>query len=546
MAEENDRIGLLIQEALQLLDEGQGLYRTCAAEYALGNPKIITDAETFTSQINDLFRGLIIKVLHGVVAADRKLGLNEINLCRSVFSRLWGRFFDADQAKSVLTKHSEEPYRWEDLLWPFEKLQPFRDRVVELQTLVMRFGQVAAQADGQMRPQEGKHLQWLMAEMQRMLHPLRADIGESEEVNVSQKKPLGRQKLAQQFQSKYAQEEIDKPLPIPPEVNDLESLLKELEGLIGLAAVKRDVRELVHFLEMQRHRQKHNLPATSVSLHAIFSGNPGTGKTTVARLYGKLLGSLGFLKKGHLIETDRGGLVAEYAGQTAGKTGAKIDEALDGVLFIDEAYSLVSEGEDPYGAEAVQTIVKRMEDQRDRLVVILAGYPQPMEDLLDTNPGLASRFGRTLQFADYSPVELCRIFNTFCLRDQYRLPPLTRAKLLLGFRWHCGRKDERFGNGRLARNVYEASLRRLATRLARVRTVTKEQLMTLDVGDLALDEIPSTTWNELEKLRFETICVKCVQPLDIPALELGMILACQGCQHKQAVEWGEIKNGVAV
>src|SRR5262249_31610405 len=148
--------------------------------------------------------------------------------------------------------------------------------------------------------------------------------------------------------------------------------------------------------KMQQERKKFDLPHTAISLHSVFSGNPGTGKTSVARLLGHIFGAMGLLAKGHLVETDRSGLVAEYAGQTAVKTNKKIDEALDGVLFIDEAYSLVSDkkGDDAYGAEAVQTLLKRMEDDRDRLVVILAGYPKPITRLLRSNPGLSSRFSR--------------------------------------------------------------------------------------------------------------------------------------------------------
>jgi SpoVK/Ycf46/Vps4 family AAA+-type ATPase len=278
---------------------------------------------------------------------------------------------------------------------------------------------------------------------------------------------------------------------------------------------------------------------TKISLHAIFSGNPGTGKTTVARLYGKLLGALGFLQKGHLVETDRGGLVAEYAGQTATKTNARFEEALDGVLFIDEAYSLVNDGEDPYGAEAVQTLLKRMEDQRDRIVVILAGYPEPMENLLSTNPGLASRFGRTLHFADYSPVELCRIFACFCQRDSYALPAATRSSLIDGLTWHWKKRNERFGNGRLARNLFESSLRRLATRLSKIKAMSKALLSTLDANDLALDDVPEEVKKQIGQHRYDSLCFSCAKPLRVDAKQLGTEIVCPGCQKAQKVEWGE-------
>src|SRR5438128_8094386 len=165
----------------------------------------------------------------------------------------------------------------------------------------------------------------------------------------------------------------------------------------------------------------------------VFTGNPGTGKTSVARILGKIFGAMGILAKGHLVETDRSGLVAEFAGQTGPKANAKIDEALDGVLFIDEAYSLVAHGgEDPYGEEAVQALLKRAEDDRHRLVVILAGYPEEMQTLLDSNPGLSSRFNRQLKFEDYSPLALAEIFGSLCHKDTYTLASGTRPKLMLG------------------------------------------------------------------------------------------------------------------
>src|SRR5215468_8367701 len=192
---------------------------------------------------------------------------------------------------------------------------------------------------------------------------------------------------------------------------DLQQSLKELDDLIGLGPIKQEVRTLANYLKLERRRGEAGLSETEISLHMVFTGNPGTGKTTVARIVGRIFAAMGVLKKGHLIETDRSGLVAGYAGQTGPKANAKIDEALDGVLFIDEAYSLVAdEGQDAYGMEAVQAVLKRAEDDRNRLVIIMAGYTEEMNTLLDSNPGLSSRFNRVLNFEDYSPVELARIY----------------------------------------------------------------------------------------------------------------------------------------
>jgi SpoVK/Ycf46/Vps4 family AAA+-type ATPase len=327
------------------------------------------------------------------------------------------------------------------------------------------------------------------------------------------------------------------------ESEQLSDVLDELDVLIGLDSIKLEMRELVNFLKIQAERVKHDLPQTAISLHAVFSGNPGTGKTTVARYFGRILGAMGILAKGHLIETDRSGLVAEYAGQTAPKTNKRIDEALDGVLFIDEAYSLVAEtGDDPYGTEALQALLKRMEDERDRLVVILAGYPRPMEQLLRKNPGLGSRFNRTFVFPDYTLTELGAILGTMCARDRYKLPASTRAKLLLGFRYLLDHRDEQFGNGRLVRNVFERSVRRLANRLATIHPLTRELLTTLQPEDIVMEKVPEEVWSEGKTAQrfFRVACPSCRNVSRLAQQHLGRKVQCPRCSQDFAAEWGEV------
>jgi SpoVK/Ycf46/Vps4 family AAA+-type ATPase len=293
---------------------------------------------------------------------------------------------------------------------------------------------------------------------------------------------------------------------------------------------------------MQQQREAMGLPQTKVSLHMVFSGNPGTGKTTVARIIGRVFGAMGILAKGHLVETDRSGLVAQFAGQTGPRTNKKIDEALDGVLFIDEAYSLVStRGEDPYGAEAVQALLKRMEDERHRLVVILAGYPEPMDALLASNPGLSSRFNRKLHFADYSTMELARILQAMCERDHYELPSATRARLLTGFHWLVEQRDEHFGNGRLVRNTFERAIRRLATRIAGVTPVTRELLTRLEPADLVFDGLPDEARDaaRLTASRFRIACPACQHTHIVAAKFLGQAAKCKRCSGKMPLDWGE-------
>ena len=261
---------------------------------------------------------------------------------------------------------------------------------------------------------------------------------------------------------------------------------EELDGLIGLDAVKQEVRSLANFVKLQKQREAKGLKTAKVSYHLGFYGSPGTGKTTVARIVGRIYKDLGVLKKGHTVETDRAGLVGEYVGKTGPKTDTVISQALDGVLFIDEAYSLVPEsgnGSD-YGQEAISTILKRMEDYRDRLVVIVAGYKNEMKRFIDSNPGLQSRFNRYIDFPDYSPKELTDIFKMYMKKNQYTISEETENYLKEQFEYAVAHKDRNFGNARFARNVFEKSIQAQANRLGGREGLSKEVLTELTIDDL--------------------------------------------------------------
>lgn len=260
--------------------------------------------------------------------------------------------------------------------------------------------------------------------------------------------------------------------------------LMELESLIGLTSVKKEIQTLTNFIKIQQEREKQGLKSSSLSYHCVFTGNPGTGKTTVTRIVADIYKELGVLRKGHLVETDRAGLVAEYVGQTAVKTNKIIDSALDGVLFIDEAYSLIGGGENDYGKEAIATLLKRMEDDRDRLVVILAGYTKEMKDFIDTNPGLQSRFNRYIEFPDYTAEELYQIFELNMKKFDYRLADGAKEQLMQYFEQAVANKDKNFGNGRFVRNTFEKVLEHQANRLASVSNLTTEQLSEITIEDL--------------------------------------------------------------
>ena len=283
-----------------------------------------------------------------------------------------------------------------------------------------------------------------------------------------------------------AKKKSDKAEPPEEPPVTVEEALAELDALVGMPSVKAEVRKMVGMVKNNEQRRAAGLKVAPMSYHMVFTGNPGTGKTTVGRIMAKIFRALGLLKRGHLVETDRSGLVGEYVGKTAVKTNKLIDQALDGVLFIDEAYALTEGGGNDYGKEAVDTLLKRMEDDRNRLVVIVAGYTDNMKNFIDANPGLKSRFNRDIDFPDFTPAELAEVFRRTAKKNQYVLAPEVDRTLEECMAVFTRRKDKQFGNGRFVRNLFEKSLERQALRLGTLDNPTKEQLATLTTADVDL------------------------------------------------------------
>lgn len=269
----------------------------------------------------------------------------------------------------------------------------------------------------------------------------------------------------------------------------LQDIMQELDALIGLGTVKKLISEIRAFVEIQKRRVSEQLATEPLVLHMIFKGNPGTGKTTVARIVGKLFKEMGVLPKGHLIEVERADLVGEYIGHTAQKTREQIKKAMGGIFFIDEAYSLARGGEKDFGKEAIDVLVKAMEDHKDQLILILAGYRDEMDWFLRTNPGLRSRFPIIIEFPDYSLDELLEIADCMLRIRQYRLNQEARQELRAILARKTNGGHEHNGNARLVRNIIERAIRRQAVRLVIQNEITREELIV--IVDADIEEAPA-------------------------------------------------------
>jgi hypothetical protein len=515
--------------------------------------------------MNDLHQGFLMKVFSSVVPDTNSRSIEQRQLGRVLLEHIWGKKVIGSQlheAVDWLIKASDD-FQWRDVVRPFAEIPALRDRWGELETLAMRMASILASIDGEVSVADNEAITAMKRQFDELQGKAPEHLASETDTQNARDALKWLREEAKRLREGVGVTAAEKPTPMagpgasvatsvtPPATapaddrtpqQRLADAREKLDRLIGLEAIKDQIQTLTNFLKMERQREEAGLPTTKPSLHMSFVGNPGTGKTSVARIIAEIYGALGILTKGHLVETDRSGLVAEYAGQTGPKTNAKIDEALDGVLFIDEAYSLIDEsGQDQYGREAVQTLLKRMEDQRERLIVILAGYPVEMQKMIRSNPGLSSRIGTTMHFDDYTPEDLCRIFELIAGKAKYTLPTESRRRLLRGFTYLYIGRDRHFGNGRCSRNSFERSVRRLANRLAAISDINSELLTTLQPEDIEVDGVLQSHLAAMadEVGHVRVLCKECGEGSVIDDKLLGTDITCAKCNNSVHADWGE-------
>ena len=530
------------------------LYKQCGTWMVRRFPTLLEgDREKFVELMDDLHRGLLIKVYVTVVRADNRWSAPEKKVAAAMIEHLWDQQLRGNELREAATELFQQAdlLKWEALVAPFVRYEPLADSKSHVETIVMRLANLVAKCDGQLLDEESVALHTLQREIDMALYPadpqsVLAPLAPSAEKGnraTAKKSDTAKQKSGSAKQQKDGKVQQTEPVSEAEREQRLSVAMKELDELIGLDSVKDRVKSYTNFLRLQGQRRAAGLSTMPISLHMSFVGNPGTGKTTVARIVGQILGALGTLNSGHVVETDRSGLVAEYAGQTAPKTNELCDSALNGILFIDEAYSLVdASGDDAYGREAVQCLLKRMEDDRESVAVILAGYSNEMKQLIRSNPGLSSRVNTTIEFDDYTPLQLGQIFEHLCEQNEYAIPSDARYRLLLGFHHLYQERDRHFGNGRLVRNVFEESVRCLADRIADAGQLTESLLTTLLAIDIRFPDLDNETLDALVSaehvLRFK--CDNCNSMVRIKPESLGRRIKCGKCSQVQHVGWADI------
>jgi len=454
-------VDLISDQFFETVNDCRHIYVDQAVEVTLSSLTLSADQQSeFLDEVEVRFNRLLIKVFAEVAWSDLVWSQNEGLLAVQLLEDLLRTKIPARDVKATLKQLLEisSQESWQAVLEPFMRVTD--ETLGQLKNLKWQLHQFLTPPPAPPKKQAERREVNEAADQVYGIVQNAIDSANNQATQVAPKQTASSdaQQLTDTSAAAISAEEREEKLA---------TAIEELDVLIGIGDVKSEVKGLVNFLKVQTARKAAGLPENPISLHMVFEGNPGTGKTTVA-----IFGAMGVLEKGHLVETDRSGLVAEFVGQTATKANKIIDSALDGVLFIDEAYSLVGDPKDSFGAEALQILLKRAEDDRDRLIVIMAGYSEQMKQLLQSNPGLSSRFARSFGFPDYSAGELSRIFSVLAEKNHYRVCASVQQKLETILESAVKSKDEHFGNGRLVRNLFEKAIRNLADRVVNVPELT--------------------------------------------------------------------------
>jgi len=516
----------VLEELAQAMKQCREVYLSCASRRS-GLPR---DALPQLARSQDrLHRCLLVKICATISEADGRWAYEE-QRCAAALLRHVGIRSSEDELRKTVDYVGRQAARldWQQLYQPFHEIPVLRNKIPDLETVVTRVANLIAKADGTVSKRE-------TAVLQKMLDELHA----GQRVAVEKPPQLRDEAMPMLGDEKGLGESDDKGGPRDSAAL-VQEALQRLDGLVGLAQVKQQIRELASLASMQNQRRLAGLPYDLRNFHLAFVGSPGTGKTAVAEVWSDVLAATGVLKHGGLVEVNPLDLASNHPKETAERIKARIAEAMGGALLVDHAGMLFSASE-PSLSEAARVLLQTMGKQQGKLVEILADHSDSLPKALARRADLVSACPRHLQFPDFSVSQLGQVFQSFCDRNHYQVSRLAQIKLLLGFGWTAKQKASRFRNGHLVQQVFQRAVQRMALRLLGISPLTKELLTTFEDDDIAIEGVPGQVWKNLSdpRRRFVIHCPNCNGATLIPPNFLGIQVKCKRCRHQFVCAWGE-------